>query len=198
MNKLEREPIFIQSLIWGYVNEQEQLWNLKDVSDFCLDLEKNSSSRSLSNRGGFQSNDYEEEFPEILDPIVKEITRHAKDYYEFAKVDAEPKLLNLWVNVNRKHNYNSLHTHPHSFLSGTLYVKVPSGDAGNFVLHRDGKFKDYLDFVAPSDPEFYHYYSIKPEPNKILLFPSYMQHSVESNLTEDQDDARISLAFNFK
>ena len=34
--------------------------------------------------------------------------------------------IHAWTNINRKGDYKDAHNHPHSYLSGTFYLKVPS------------------------------------------------------------------------
>ena len=38
--------------------------------------------------------------------------------------------IHAWANVNRMGDYHDLHNHPHSYLSGTYYVKVPTARRG--------------------------------------------------------------------
>ena len=39
----------------------------------------------------------------------------------------KPKLDSLWVNLLKSGGQHSGHIHPHSLISGTFYVEVPSG-----------------------------------------------------------------------
>ncbi len=108
-----------------------------------------------------------------------------------------------WANINRRGDYHTLHNHPHSYLSGTYYVQVPTaqGDA------HDGTRSDLnpgaISFFDPRpqanttaiagdgqiDPEF----RIQPEPGLMLLWPSFLHHMVHPNLS---DDIRVSVSYN--
>ena len=61
--------------------------------------------------------------------LAKVLTRHAATFakqsaFELAR---RPKLDSLWVNLLRGPGHHSAHIHPHSIISGTLYVEMPKG-----------------------------------------------------------------------
>jgi uncharacterized protein (TIGR02466 family) len=93
-------------------------------------------------------------------------------------------LHNLWFNSNPNGAWNMPHTHPHAFFSGVLWVKASEG-SGELVLH------------SPQGHALYglhhNVWGIPPEEGRVVLFPSNLQHNVNSNTTEDE---RISLSFN--
>jgi hypothetical protein len=65
------------------------------------------------------------------------------------------------------------------YISGVVYVKVPEGDSGT------------LQFASPY--EFNYSYPHKPKEGELVLFPTYVGHSVTPNYSQED---RISLAFN--
>ena len=63
-------------------------------------------------------------------PILRRLlARHAAKFAEDCAFDLrrKPKLDSLWVNLLRGGGHHSGHIHPHSIISGTLYVEVPAG-----------------------------------------------------------------------
>jgi len=95
--------------------------------------------------------------------------------------------------------YHNLHNHPHSYLSGTYYIKVPEQPAGfrsdlnpgaiSFFDPRPQANMGAISGDGQIDPEL----RITPEPGLILLWPSFLHHLVHPNLSED---ARVSVSFN--
>ena len=61
--------------------------------------------------------------------LAKLLTRHAATFAEECAFDLErkPRLDSLWVNLLKSGGQHSGHIHPHSIISGTLYVEVPPG-----------------------------------------------------------------------
>ena len=109
--------------------------------------------------------------------------------------------LHGWANVNRLGDYHDLHNHPHSYLSGTYYVAVPSGtpEAGR----RNDLSPGAISFYDPrpqanmnairGDAQISPQYTIYPRPGMILMWPSFLHHLVHPNLTSQE---RISISFN--
>ena len=59
--------------------------------------------------------------------LAKHLIRHGAAFADecgFA-LSAKPRLDSLWVNLLRGGGGHSAHLHPHSIISGTLYVEVP-------------------------------------------------------------------------
>ena len=99
----------------------------------------------------------------------------------------------MWAIVNKKNTFNLRHSHPNSLLSAAYYVKA-NDQSGEI------KFFDPKDAKTMRHPEISIYndlstntVKIKPEEGKLLIFPSYIHHAVEENLS-DQD--RVVISFN--
>ncbi len=76
-------------------------------------------------------NDLPRRDPAFAD-LQRLLLRHASDFAKELAFDLgrKPRLDSLWVNLLKPGGHHSAHIHPHSILSGTLYVEVPakSGD----------------------------------------------------------------------
>jgi uncharacterized protein (TIGR02466 family) len=87
------------------------------------------------------------------------------------------------------------HSHPNCEIVGVYYVDVPknSGD----ILLMDPRFNVPTFWQHEPEIETYKtarpYYRIKPTSGLLILFPSYIVHSVETNLS---DKIRMSVAIN--
>jgi len=102
----------------------------------------------------------------------------------------------FWVNINPKHAYNALHDHPKTSLSGVYYVQAD--DRSGRLRFRDPRAAKRMDPwpVAKdeaSDLRHWDRVNYKPIPGRMILFPSWLEHDVEPNLS---DQERISIAFN--
>ena len=108
--------------------------------------------------------------------------------------------IHAWANINRLGDYHDAHNHPHCYLSGTYYVKVPTGrDAGSRKDLRPNHITFYdpragVNMVAIKDdpyvdPEF----TVMPEPGLLMLWPSFLHHFVHPNLSKE---TRVSISFN--
>lgn len=105
-----------------------------------------------------------------------------------------------WANVNRLGDYHDPHNHPHAYLSGTYYVRVPSSRATkrNRADVRPGCISFYDPRVANmtairDDPQASPELTVAPVAGMILLWPAFVMHFVHPNLSEDP---RVSISFN--
>lgn len=95
--------------------------------------------------------------------------------------------------------YDSPHHHPESDLLGIYYLKTPNncGDI-QFLDSRGSVSTRWQEPLIQNDGAFRSaraFFKIKPESGTLLLFPSYLIHSVEPNIS---NDVRISIVFEFK
>ena len=130
-----------------------------------------------------------------FDDLKRILTRHAASFAKELAWDVKPKLDSLWVNLLKGGGHHSGHIHPHSILSGTLYVEVPKGSGDiRFEDPRSG-----LMMAAPvrreDAPEHLQpYASVSPRPGLILLWESWLRHEVMPNAGRGE---RLSVSFNF-
>lgn len=109
--------------------------------------------------------------------------------------------LQAWANVNRFGDYHDYHNHPHAYLSGTYYVRVPEdrekletrGDLrpGRITLYDPRACANMT--AIKGDPYVEPEYTIAPQPGLILLWPAFLNHFVHPNLSKQP---RLSVSFN--
>jgi len=93
--------------------------DVESIKSYCLDYKKNNEGRVVSNVNGYQSNDFD--IPELEKEIMACVNTFAKSF----GVEDELVLGAKWFNINGPNNYNNIHCHPGSLISGVYYVQVP-------------------------------------------------------------------------
>jgi len=117
-------------------------------------------------------------------PILKKyIIKHIKNYTETDFFISES-----WINSGGENARQEKHMHLGSEISGCYYHKTNTLD-GNIVFECNDKMLQRFSGSSITPIEY------KPEVGKIILFPSYLTHSVKTNQTEHE---RISIAFNIR
>lgn len=104
-----------------------------------------------------------------------------------ARLTGGYKFNGVWSARLRSSGYHTDHVHPMGWLSSAFYVALPDAvDRG-----REGWIKFGQPGVATSPAlEAEHY--VKPEPGKLVLFPSYMWHGT---VPFHADQERLTIAF---
>jgi uncharacterized protein (TIGR02466 family) len=102
----------------------------------------------------------------------------------------------MWANINNKYSYHSSHIHPNSYYSGVYYVKVPKNSGK--ILFTDPRNSIRTFELEPSEKQKFSDAVIRQVPidpfnGGLVLFPSWLAHEVEQQLS---DDERVSIAFN--
>lgn len=98
-----------------------------------------------------------------------------------------------WCIISPKGAYNNPHMHSQSFMSGSYYVSNPSSP---IVFHDPRPVKDFMEPQGMSVSNIYNSTKaiFQPKEGDLLLFPSWLTHSVPENQTK-QD--RVIISFNF-
>src|SRR5215217_4500047 len=120
--------------------------------------------------------------------LAKVLTRHVAKFAGDCAFDLsrKPRLDSLWVNLLKGGGQHSGHIHPHSIISGTLYVEVPAGSGA--IRFEDPRLP--LMMAAPTRPDTF--VTVQPRPGLLLLWESWLRHEVRPGTGE-----RLSISFNF-
>ena len=179
--------------------------NIVDLQEECFEIRNNIPGKNKSNLG---QNSYHspnllnlQNPPEIL-KLMKQITNCIQTIHQQSRRE-NVRLVDFWININGKGGSNVPHTHPGAKYSGVFYIKVPKEmKGGNLFFLRDynetyltsqenmGFFKQGYNLLPNDLPKI----PVKPLEKLLLVFPSWLPHSVEFN---DTDEERISLSFNY-
>ena len=105
----------------------------------------------------------------------------------------EIKITGMWSIFNKKTASNSRHIHPNNYISAAYYVKAPK-DSGNIVFY-DPRSDNVIRTPIISKPNKLNsnVFSIEPKKGLLVLFPSYLHHSVDIN---NSDEERIVISVN--
>lgn len=129
--------------------------------------------------------------------LQRELVRHAATFAQELAFDLgrKPKLDSLWVNLLKAGGHHSGHIHPHSILSGTLYVEVPKGSGT--IRFEDPRLPMMM--AAPvrredASEELRPFVAVQPRPGLLLLWESWLRHDVLPGTAKDD---RLSISFNF-
>ena len=122
--------------------------------------------------------------------LAKVLSRHAVSFGQECGFDLrrKPRLDSLWVNVLKASGLHSGHIHPHSIISGTLYVEVPQGSGA--IRFEDPRLP--LMMAAPARTD--SFVTVDPRPGLLLLWESWLRHEVLPGTGKGE---RLSISFNF-
>ena len=141
-------------------------------------------------------NDLPRRDPAFAD-LAKLLARHAAGFATELAFDLarKPKLDSLWVNLLKPGGHHSSHLHPHSILSGTLYIEVPQGSGSiRFEDPRSGLMMAAPPRRADAPAELAPFATIAPRPGLLLLWESWLRHEVLPGTARTD---RLSISFNF-
>jgi len=163
---------------------------------YVMELRDQDTGRRRSNQLGWQARmDFTQD---VVARFCALVLQRAQDYgvsmgWRFRE-GMQLVVKECWANVNDKYAYNQPHTHPNALLSGAYYVQVPKNNSGQFIL-MDPRSQPWV-----MQPEFQEQLpgnsqiqQIPPEEGRLIMFPSWLEHSVGQNLS---DGLRVSLSFN--
>jgi uncharacterized protein (TIGR02466 family) len=134
----------------------------------------------------------------VFGQLKSKLDRHAAAYAEGLALDLGGRRLrldSLWVNILKPGAAHSGHIHPHSVLSGTVYVTVPKG-AGALKLE-DPRLPMMMAAPprredAPVEDRAFVY--LAPAAGTLLMWESWLRHEVTPNRARSE---RISVSFNY-
>ena len=169
-----------------------------EVTNYILNLrKKDERGQKKSNYGGWHSDNFDID----NDKTAIKFAAIFEKYYKKVIVDSmgwkydpnRAKIEAMWAIINNKGSFNIQHNHPNAFLSSAYYVKYPE-KSGNIKFYdpreqkniRYPKIKKFGELSAPT-------IELTPKEGDLLIFPSYLYHSVAKNLSEED---RIIVSFN--
>ncbi|NUT01313.1 MAG: hypothetical protein HOP96_10085 [Sphingomonas sp.] len=133
----------------------------------------------------------------VIGDLAKLLTKHASAFANDCAFDLsrKPKLDSLWVNLLRGPGHHSGHIHPHSMISGTLYVEVPKGSGA--IRFEDPRLPSMM--AAPTRrpdaaQELQQFVTVEPRRGLLLLWESWLRHEVLPGTGRSE---RLSISFNF-
>jgi len=142
---------------------------------------------------GWQSEQTLYEREEFRD-LVAFVNYAARSVLRFLRIGYDAfEITGCWATVLAKGAVHKAHSHPNNFLSGVYYVRThPGTDTINFHDPRTqtGIIRPpVVELTAENTDQVV----VKVMNGTLLIFPAYLQHSVDANTSEEE---RISISFN--
>ena len=164
--------------------------------------EKISPGQEKSNAGGWHSTEDLQNWTgqageDLLERIFEAVNHATSLLFQQNKPDSGFTWgISIWANVNRQGEHNRMHIHPGSTWSGVYYVDVGSAraeqpDSGK-ISFTNPILAEKTSFFPKIMPESR---SMLPVNGQMLLFPSYLQHQVQTYWGERP---RVTIAFNVR
>lgn len=106
------------------------------------------------------------------------------------------KLSSIWINILEPGGFHGSHLHPHSVVSGTLYLAFPKGaSAIKFEDPRLGQMMAAPPRKAKARAAYQTFVNAEPKAGTLLLWESWLRHEVPLNAAGSE---RISISFNYE
>lgn len=179
---------------------------LGELAEACRALaEEDKAGRRWSSDHGYRGytsyaslNDLPTRDPGFAE-LARRLNRHVAAFASDCAFDLDGrrlKLDSLWVNLLRPGGAHSGHIHPHSVVSGTLYVAVP---AGSGALKLEDPRLPMMMAAPPrradSPEDLRTFVYAEPAPGRLFLWESWLRHEVVPGRWRGE---RISISFNYR
>jgi uncharacterized protein (TIGR02466 family) len=193
--------LFITQLYESELGDEQLLSDLaRSIRSFAEDDEAGRGWSKQHRYSGYTSyaslNDLPRRDPAFA-ALTKSLSRHAARFADECAFDLhrKPRLDSLWVNLLRGAGHHSGHIHPHSIISGTLYVEVPQGSGA--IRFEDPRLP--LMMSAPprqsdAPDELRSFLAVEPRRGLLLMWESWLRHEVLPGTGRAE---RLSISFNF-
>ena len=192
---MNKPNLFFPTPVWTL-----QLDNYQSINEQMYKFIKNTQSEdqegiSKSNIKGWHSKDFnmqENEPKNFIKFILPAIEQVITDM-NWEKQKQSININNMWAIINTGGSANLRHQHGNSTISGAYYVRAPK-NSGDIVFY-DPRPAPVYTYPKAVNPNLLNAQvnGISPKEGALVLFPSYLDHSVNENLSNEE---RIVISFN--
>ncbi|MEM6305482.1 MAG: TIGR02466 family protein [Pseudomonadota bacterium] len=131
--------------------------------------------------------------------LVEALDVHVAAFAEDLAFDLEDRKLvleDIWINILPEGGMHSGHLHPHSVISGTVYVAMPEGaSALRLEDPRHAMMMASPPRSKDAREELRGFVYVQPAVGDVLLWESWLRHEVVMNRSEED---RVSVSFNYR
>ena len=187
--------LFFSTPVWVSNLENHKEVN-KNIFSYIKKLQSEDNKGLIkSNIKGWHSKDFNLKDKEVVD-FINNISPHINKVIVDMNWNIESqivKISNMWTIVNIGGASNARHHHGNSTISAAYYVKAPK-NCGEIVFY-DPRPAPVFSHPRANKPNSLNAMvnSINPIEGGLVLFPSYLDHSVNPNLSNEE---RIVISFN--
>ncbi len=187
--------LFFSTPIWT-----EKIKNYKDsneqIYDYIKNLQKKDSQGIVkSNVKGWHSKNFDlkEKEPQNFIKIISRQIESVITDMDWDIKNQKTKITNMWAIINKGGAANARHHHGNSSLSAAYYVRAPK-NSGDIVFY-DPRPAPVYSHPISNKPNYLNamQHSISPLEGLLVMFPGYLDHSVNENLSNEE---RIVISFN--
>ena len=188
---------FFPSPVFKFRFEKFRTFN-EELSNYIYKLyEEDSKGVDRSNRGGWHSKTFElNDKNSIQLKFALELQKYILKTFTnlgWKTENQNIRIREMWAIINKKDDFNVIHTHPNSLLSAAYYVKAPN-NCGRFQIEDLNIVKRHASPLIANQNELnMNVAGLEVTEGDLLIFPGYLPHKVARNET---DDDRIVISFN--
>jgi hypothetical protein len=193
--KLNNPGILETRVSDSLMNSIDSAINSQIFQNFTNDTAPVSYSKNLV---GHLSKEYAFKIPDDFKTFLELFALNYGEYFSYPKRIIQKH--DAWVNLQQKHEFNPIHVH-NADLSWVLWFKIP------YKLSEEDNLENSISSSVSANARFmFHFTQLngmirnhtlnvdKTYEGKLILFPSYLPHSVFPFYTSDE--FRISIAGN--
>lgn len=172
-------PIYISNIGRSFTNQEKIT-----IEEFVEDSTFYHSNAFSNNK--FILND------KNLSLLKKNCEEHISNFIlnDLFITDVQPYITQSWTTISKQNGWHYEHYHPNSLFSGILYV---SGSNEDFTLFSRPRNVSQMQLRKNKQTdENRDIFSVNLETGKIVIFPSYLYHSVPKVFSEK----RVVISFN--
>ena len=150
-------------------------------------------SADIDSSKGWQSNHALHKLDEFRE-LVSYINETTRTILSFLRISYDAfEITGCWANISPHGVSHSSHNHPNNFLSGVYYVRTP--ERANTINFHDPRIQTSVIRAPVTEltSENTDQVVMKVSEGTLLIFPAYLQHSVDSNGSGEE---RISISYN--
>jgi uncharacterized protein (TIGR02466 family) len=199
-------PLFVTPIYEASLTTDRSFENFNDeMLQACRELEaEDAAGRAWSRAhgyGGYTSYGSLNDLPlrmSVFAELKKKLDRHAARFAEALHFDlrgGKLRLDSLWVNVLKPGAGHTGHIHPHSVISGTVYLAVPPNAS---ALKLEDPRLPLMMAAPPRRPDapenMQAFVYLSPQVGTVLMWESWLRHEVPPNRART---SRVSVSFNY-
>ena len=192
---MNKPNLFFPTPVWTLQLDNYQSINEQMYEFIKINQSKDQEGISKSNIKGWHSKDFNmqeiepKNFIKFILPAIEQVITDMN----WEKQKQSVNINNMWAIINTGGAANLRHQHGNSTISGAYYVRAPK-NSGDIVFY-DPRPAAVYTYPKAINPNLLNAQvnGISPKEGALVLFPSYLDHSVNENLSKEE---RIVISFN--
>ena len=192
---MSKPNLFFPTPVWTLQLDNYQPINEQMYKYIKINQSKDIKGISKSNIKGWHSKDFDmqenepKNFIKFILPAIEQVITDMN----WEKQKQSININNMWAIINTGGSANLRHQHGNSTISGAYYVRAPK-NSGDIVFY-DPRPAPVYTYPKALNPNLLNAQvnGISPKEGALVLFPSYLDHSVNENLSNEE---RIVISFN--